>query len=107
MITSEEINEKIKRSGIKVARSSLTKKVVSDTSLSKTIDGIVFVGFEDDELTELHGFLEAPQLLNNLSMKMKFKSAFMKYWSTIIRSEASCAIIQDAFWWFYLKYFKV
>jgi hypothetical protein len=30
----------------------------------------------------------------------------MKYWGAIIRSEASCALLQDSFWWFYLKYFK-
>ena len=67
----------------------------------------MFVGFDNNELTELPGFQEAPQLLNNLSLKMGFKNSFMKYWSAIIRSEASNAILQDAFWWFYLKNFKV
>ena len=30
----------------------------------------------------------------------------MKFWSPIIRSEASSAILLDSFWWFYLHYFK-
>jgi hypothetical protein len=30
----------------------------------------------------------------------------MKYWIPVVRSEASCAITQDTFWWLYLSYFK-
>jgi hypothetical protein len=41
--------------------------------MSKTIDGIMFVGFDNNELTELPGFQEAPQLLYNMSLKMGFK----------------------------------
>lgn len=73
----------------------------------KTINGCAYPGFNSKELTELAGFQETPQLLNNLSARMGFKSSFMRYWNPIIRSEASCAILQDSFWWFFLKYFKV
>lgn len=31
----------------------------------------------------------------------------MKYWTVIIRTDASIAILLDSFWWFYLKHFKV
>jgi hypothetical protein len=71
------------------------------------LKGFQYVGFNPKELTELAGFQETPQLLNNLSAKMGFKSSFLRYWNPTIRSEASCAILQDGFWWFFLKYFKV
>ena len=71
--SSSDISEIIKKTGIKLPRSSRSKKVISDTSMSKTIDGIMFVGFDPSELTELPGFQEAPQLLNNLSLKMNYK----------------------------------
>jgi hypothetical protein len=83
------------------------KKPKSSTIVRKTINGFAYVGFNPKELTELAGFQETPLLLNNLTAKMGFKSSFLRYWSPIIRSEASCAILQDSFWWFFLKYFKV
>jgi hypothetical protein len=71
--SSADISDRIKQTGIKVPISSRSKKVVSDASMSKTIDGIMFVGFDNNELTELPGFQEAPQLLYNMSLKMGFK----------------------------------
>ncbi len=73
-----DISERIKKTGIKVPGSSRSKKVVSDASMSKTIEGIMFVGFDNNELTELPGFQEAPQLLNNLSLKMNFSVSELK-----------------------------
>ncbi len=71
--STSDISERIKKTGIKVPGISRKKKVVSDASMSKSIEGIMFVGFDNDELTELPGFQEAPQLLNNLSLKMNFR----------------------------------
>ena len=34
------------------------------------------------------------------------QESFLKYWTPFIRSEASCAILADSVWWFYLKYFR-
>ncbi len=69
----DTINKRIKETGIKLAKNNLkNKKVISDNSHTRTIDGICFVGFEENELTELPGFQETPQLLNNISQKMQF-----------------------------------
>ena len=83
--SSADISDRIKQTGIKVPISSRSKKVVSDASMSKTIDGIMFVGFDNNELTELPGFQEAPQLLYNMSLKMGFKVSIQEAFSVRIR----------------------
>ena len=63
-------SEKLKRTGIKLPKNAKKMKINAGNVHNKTVDSIVFAGFDDYELTELPGFQEAPQLLNGLSLKM-------------------------------------
>jgi hypothetical protein len=50
-----------------------SKNVYVNSNQKKTWENLIFSGYEEHELTEFPGFLEAPQILNNLSIKMNFK----------------------------------
>ena len=54
-----------------------TKGKASQLNLKKTVENAVYVGYDDHELTDFPGFLEAPQLLNNITNKMNFKVKFL------------------------------
>jgi hypothetical protein len=63
--------------------------------------------FQENKLPILPNNAEPAQLLKNVSMKMKFRPSFLKYWMPVVRSEASCAILIDSFWYMLMTYFKV
>ncbi|CAF0787840.1 unnamed protein product [Brachionus calyciflorus] len=105
-LTETEIEDKIDNNEMFYPTMKSEKKIISSSTLKKSMENFNYTGFSDHELTELPGRVEAPQLLNNLSNKMGFKKSFLKYWTTIIRTDASIAILLDSFWWFYLKFFK-
>ncbi|XP_051896244.1 protein FAM227B-like [Pristis pectinata] len=73
---------------------------------SKTVESQTFPGFKPLEFTELPGQLEAMQLLNWFRKTQKFNLGFQTTWKKLILSEPSAAILQDAFWWFFLYKFK-
>lgn len=68
-----EIEEKIKQNEIKIPLHRSGQSIVMNPSMKKTLEDLVYIGFDDNELTDFPGFVEAPQLLNNLSLKMGFK----------------------------------
>lgn len=75
---------------------------VLNTNL-KSIEHAPFPGFFSHELTPLPGSLEAPQLLDQITKLQDFTSHFKKSWRNYFLSEASVAVLQDAFWWVFLK----
>eukprot|EP00118_Oscarella_pearsei_P009300 m.53141 g.53141 ORF g.53141 m.53141 type:complete len:584 (+) comp34239_c0_seq32:1489-3240(+) len=86
-------------------RQPTVQKKARETS-GKSVKGIVFPGFNEDELTSLPAQLESPQVLVQVSNAQKFKPGFKKLWQHLFVSEASVAIVQDAFWWFFLDSFQ-
>ncbi|XP_057300626.1 protein FAM227B-like isoform X2 [Hydractinia symbiolongicarpus] len=79
-----------------------TIKKLFNTKL-KNIENAVFPGFFLHELTPLPGAVEAPQLLNYVTKLQNFSSIYKKTWKRYFLSEASVAILQDAFWWIFLE----
>ncbi|XP_039267604.2 protein FAM227B-like [Styela clava] len=75
-------------------------------SRSKNIDYATFPGFRLNELTELPSQLEAPQMLNKITEAQDFNRGFSQLWKKIFLSEASVALLQDSFWWFFLENFE-
>ena len=49
------------------------KHANSDVSAKKNLENAQFSGFDEHELNDLPGFIEAPQLLVSLSSKMALK----------------------------------
>jgi len=50
-----------------------TKGKAVQIDFKKTVENAIYVGYDDNELTDFPGYLEAPQLLNNITSKMNFK----------------------------------
>lgn len=105
-MSADEVEDKIKKNEAKALAFKSKQGAVMSTGTRKTLEDLMYLGFDENELTDFPGFVEAPQLLNNLSLKMGFKPSFLKYWTQIIRSDASIAILLDSFWWFYIKHFR-
>ncbi len=82
------------------------KKMLIDRK-KKTLENLIYLGFNHNELSDLPAYLEAPQILITVTNSMNFRKSFLRLFTPIIRSEASNAILSDGFWWFYLQYFKV
>jgi hypothetical protein len=82
------------------------KKLLLDRK-KKTLENLIYLGFNHNDLSDLPAYLEAPQILITVTSSMNFEKSFLRLFTPIIRSEASNAILSDAFWWFYIKYFKV
>ncbi len=49
------------------------KAAAAQIDFKKTVDNAIYVGYDNSELTDFPGYLEAPQLLNNITTKMNFK----------------------------------
>ncbi|XP_064608958.1 protein FAM227B-like [Liolophura sinensis] len=75
-------------------------------SKKKTVENCVFPGFRHGELVELPAQLEAPPILHRVTKVQDFNSGFKKFWKKIFLSEASVAVMQDGFWWIFLKNFQ-
>nr|XP_002131035.2 protein FAM227B [Ciona intestinalis] len=75
-------------------------------SRTRNIDYVNFPGFRPKELTELPSQLEAPQLLNKVTEAQSFNRGFLQLWKKLFYSEASIAVMQDTFWWFFLENFE-
>ena len=72
-LTETEIEEKIKKMELQEAKSTAKGLASLEVDIKKTVDNAVYTGFDEHELTDFPGFLEAPQLLNGITMKMDFK----------------------------------
>ncbi|XP_065837107.1 protein FAM227B-like isoform X2 [Oscarella lobularis] len=87
------------------SRQPTLQKQARETS-GRSVETFVYPGFKEDELTPLPAQLESPQVLVHVSNSQSFKSGFRKLWQRLFVSEASLALLQDAFWWSYLDRFQ-
>lgn len=71
----------------------------------KSMDYCQFPGFRHGELIELPGQLESPPILHRVTKAQNFNPGFRKFWKKLFLSEASVAVMQDTFWWFFLNRF--
>lgn len=72
----------------------------------RSMDYCMFPGFRQGELVELPHQLEAPQLLHRITNIQDFNPGFRKFWKKLFLSEASAALMQDSFWWVFLRQFN-
>ena len=72
----------------------------------KSVENTTYFGFMPNELTPLPGQLESQQLLNRITQTQKFPQPYNVVWRKTILSEASVAVFQDAFWWFFCRNFE-
>ncbi|XP_038074010.1 protein FAM227B-like isoform X2 [Patiria miniata] len=75
-------------------------------SKARSVETTTFPGFSRKELTELPHGLEAPQILDRITKAQDFNSGFSKFWKKLFLSEASVAVMQDAFWWFFIQEYE-
>ncbi|XP_070542673.1 protein FAM227B-like isoform X2 [Ptychodera flava] len=73
---------------------------------TKSIENCFFPGFNRKELTELPHQLESPQILDRVTQAQDYNPGFKKFWKKLFLSEASVAVMQDAFWWFFLENYE-
>ncbi|XP_053405704.1 protein FAM227B-like isoform X2 [Mercenaria mercenaria] len=71
----------------------------------KSLEYCQFPGFRHGELIELPGQLESPPILHRVTKAQDFNPGFKKFWKKLFLSEASVAVMQDTFWWFFLHKF--
>ncbi|XP_071845648.1 protein FAM227B-like [Apostichopus japonicus] len=75
-------------------------------SKARSVEVMTYPGFKPTELTELPHGLEAPQLLDRVTRAQEFNTGFSKFWRKLFQSEASVAVMQDIFWWFFLDKYE-
>ncbi|KAJ8304805.1 hypothetical protein KUTeg_018388 [Tegillarca granosa] len=73
----------------------------------KSIEYCQFPGFRHGELIELPGQLESPPILHRVTKAQDFNSGFKRFWKKLFLSEASVAVMQDTFWWFFLNKYEL
>ncbi|KAK3097473.1 hypothetical protein FSP39_009958 [Pinctada imbricata] len=71
----------------------------------KTLEYCQFPGFRPGELIELPAQLESLPILHRVTKAQNFNPGFRKFWKKLFLSEASVAVMQDTFWWFFLSSF--
>ncbi len=71
-LTENQVEDKIKQIEEDELKAS-TKGKATKIDFKKTVENAIYVGYDDNELTDFPGYLEAPQLLNNITNKMNFK----------------------------------
>ncbi|XP_048471788.1 protein FAM227B-like isoform X1 [Rhincodon typus] len=71
-----------------------------------TVQSERFPGFKPFEFTELPGHTEAVQLLSWIWRAQNFNLGYQSTLKKLILSTSSGAILQDAFWWFFLSKFQ-
>ncbi|XP_033750967.1 protein FAM227B-like isoform X1 [Pecten maximus] len=69
----------------------------------KSLEYCQFPGFRHGELIELPGQMESPPILHRVTKAQNFNPGFKKFWKKLFLSEASVAMMQDTFWWFFLS----
>lgn len=71
----------------------------------KTVEFCQFPGFRHGELVELPSQIESLPILHKITKAQDFNPGFKKFWKKLFLSEASVAVLQDTFWWFFLYKF--
>ncbi|XP_043533344.1 protein FAM227B-like isoform X1 [Chiloscyllium plagiosum] len=79
---------------------------LSFARMGKTVEAERFPGFKPFEFTELPGHTEAIQLLSLIWRTQKFNLQYQITLKKLVLSTSSGAILQDAFWWFFLSKFQ-
>ncbi|XP_006168836.1 protein FAM227B [Tupaia chinensis] len=77
-----------------------------DMKTEKNIEGYTFSGFKTNELTQLPRHLDAERIFLFILKNHNFDERVFKIWKTHFLSEASIALLQDSFWWWFLHKFK-
>nr|XP_054756432.1 protein FAM227B-like isoform X2 [Lytechinus pictus] len=75
-------------------------------SKARSLEVMSYPGFNKNELTELPHGLEAPQILDRVTRAQDFNAGFNKFWKKLFLSEASVAVMQDMFWWFFIDKYE-
>ncbi|XP_054858676.1 protein FAM227B isoform X2 [Eublepharis macularius] len=75
-------------------------------SRCKKVENYNFPGFQSHHLTNLPRQLEAVQLWDSIVKVQTFKGLNLKILKKLFLSEASVALLQDCFWWWFLQKFK-
>uniref|UniRef100_UPI00398E94E4 protein FAM227B-like isoform X3 n=1 Tax=Pristiophorus japonicus TaxID=55135 RepID=UPI00398E94E4 len=83
-----------------------SRKLSEELCLDSTVESQRFPGFKPLEFTELPGQIQAKHLLNWIRKAQNFHHGFQNTLKKLILSKASAAILQDAFWWFFLFKFE-
>eukprot|EP00794_Sanderia_malayensis_P009840 gene9840-10850_t len=83
-----------------------SKQGTHTSSRQRSVEHTSFPGFDPSELVPLPGSLEAPQLLNKITHIQNFPGTFRQVWKKYFLSEATVAIFQDAFWWWFMEKFQ-
>ncbi|XP_075753294.1 protein FAM227B isoform X2 [Pelodiscus sinensis] len=81
-------------------------KNISEESSRKNVKNYRYPGFKLKQLTELPRHLEAAKLWDLVIKAQNFKEEVFKVWKKLFLSEASIAVLQDCFWWWFLQNFK-
>ncbi|XP_033109646.1 protein FAM227B-like isoform X2 [Anneissia japonica] len=75
-------------------------------SKARSVEATRYSGYSAHELNDLPHGLEAPQILDRITKAQSFNSGFEKFWKKLFLSEASTAVMQDTFWWFFIDKFE-
>ncbi|XP_067411884.1 protein FAM227B isoform X4 [Emydura macquarii macquarii] len=81
-------------------------KYTTEESSRKNVKNYRYPGFKLNQLTELPRHLEAAKLWDLIIKTHNFKGEVFKVWKKLFLSEASIAVLQDSFWWWFLQKFK-
>uniref|UniRef100_A0A452IYF0 Uncharacterized protein n=1 Tax=Gopherus agassizii TaxID=38772 RepID=A0A452IYF0_9SAUR len=81
-------------------------KYITEESSRKNVKNYRYPGFKLKQLTELPRHLEAAKLWDLVIKAHNFKGEVFKVWRKLFLSEASIAVLQDCFWWWFLQKFK-
>ncbi|XP_019333299.1 protein FAM227B [Alligator mississippiensis] len=87
-------------------RKSKVAKYIPEKSSNKNVENCHYPGFKVKQLSELPRHLDAADLWDLVIKAQNFKKAVFKVWRKLFLSEASIAVFQDSFWWWFLQQFK-
>ncbi|XP_014382687.2 protein FAM227B-like [Alligator sinensis] len=87
-------------------RKSKVAKYIPEESSNKNVENCHYPGFKVKQLSELPRHLDAADLWDLVIKAQNFKKAVFKVWRKLFLSEASIAVFQDSFWWWFLQQFK-
>ncbi|XP_074863328.1 protein FAM227B [Carettochelys insculpta] len=81
-------------------------KYITEESSRKNVKNYRYPGFKLKQLTELPRHLEAAKLWDLVIKDYNFRGEAFKVWKKLFLSEASIAVLQDCFWWWFLQKFQ-
>ncbi|XP_053221336.1 protein FAM227B isoform X2 [Podarcis raffonei] len=98
--TSSLPRKKKKKKKVQIAADTI------DHTSSKRVENYKFPGFKPMKVMKLPNHLEPAQLWDSVLKVQTFKGVDTKILKKLFISEASLAILQDCFWWWFLHKFK-